>query len=131
MHARAQTKVQVLSILIAAMKQFKVLVHKLKLKLSPKAAIVTSGKKLSSRLHARLVEYGLKFIVAEHSRDLGVTTTAGKSTPSNLQSNRQVKSRNRIVKIASIAEFFQKINEIGPGFWFCCKYLGTPSYCNI
>ena len=102
MHAKAQTNMEVLNILVAALKQFGALVHKLKLSFSPKAAIVISIMRLARGLHVKLVKYGLKFVVPKLSRDLGITTTAGKSRPSNLQKDRQAKSKNRIVKISNI-----------------------------
>ena len=57
LHAMAKTYLEVENILVDAMKQFQTLVQQLNLRLSPKAAIVTSCKKLSVRLNAKLAKY--------------------------------------------------------------------------
>ena len=64
MNATGDTNEEVLSSLIPAMLSFKELVKQLNLKLSPKASIVSSNKKLSISLLRELQTYGLIFLQA-------------------------------------------------------------------
>ena len=124
MHASAPTSFEVEDILVSAMKAFKIIVHKLKLRLSPKAALVTNNNLLSRRLNAKLSAHGLRFVIAHHSRDLGVTTTAGKSRPGHLQRGRQLKSKHRIKKISKIARLSRNARKLFQGSGFAMSTWG-------
>ena len=76
--------------------KFKRMVRILKNKLSPKAAIVASNMALAKMLKNELAQVDLKFDLATHSRDLGISTTAGASRPNQLSKARMIKSKYRI-----------------------------------
>ena len=124
MHAAAETKLEVQSILLKAMRDFKTLVQKLKLRLSPKAAIVASSNILACKLNNKLTAYGLKFVLAHHSRDLGITTTAGKTRPKHIQKDRQQKSRNRIFKVSQLAKISRSARKLYTGSGFSVSTWG-------
>ena len=71
MHASGETCQEVRDILVPAMRNFQIRVKKLKLRLSPKAAIVTSSMNLARTLNKELAQSGLRFVISQHSRDLG------------------------------------------------------------
>ena len=124
LHATAETYKEVEDILVNAMKQFQTLVNELNLRLSPKAAIVTSCQKLSVRLNAKLAKYGLKFVVAKHSRDLGITTTAGKSRPKQIHKQRLTKSFNRVSKTSKISKISRSARKLYQGSGYAVSSWG-------
>jgi len=124
MHAKGGTTFEVEDTLLSAMAAFKQIVHNLKLRLSSKAAIVTSCRRLGKSLNAKLAKLGLKFVIAEHSRDLGVTTTAGKARPNHIQKQRQIKSKHRIFRISKIARLSRSARKLFQGSGFAVSTWG-------
>ena len=70
--------------LVLAEAEFAKKVKLLKLKLSPKGAVVTSHEKLTQSFVKELKLYGVKLVAAKHTRDLGVTFSAGVNRPSRI-----------------------------------------------
>ena len=124
LHAKGDTTFEVEEVLLSAMTTFKKIVQHLKLRLSSKAAIVTSCKRLGTRLNAKLAKLGLKFVIAEHSRDLGVTTTAGKTRPNHIQRQRQNKSKQIIFRISKIAKLSRSARKLFQGSGFAVSTWG-------
>ena len=124
MHAAAQSPHEIRNRLLPAMKHFKKTVKEMKLKLSPKAAFVTSCKFLDTALHSDLSKLGLKFVMSAHSRDLGISMSAGKIRPCSLQLARQRKSKNRILKIAKIANITRTARTLYTGSGFTTSTWG-------
>ncbi len=70
-------------------------VARLNLRLSPKRAAVASHHKLTMQLTKEIKQFGVKLVVAKHTRDVGVTFTAAAGKHSKLLSSR-LKNRNKI-----------------------------------
>ena len=71
---------------------------KLKLLLSPKAAVTASTNKLALALQKELLSYGMHFLVDKRARDLGVTHTAAACRPSKLVKARFNRRHKRVKK---------------------------------
>ena len=124
MHSSADTALLVRQNLLPAMAFFKRIVTQMKLKLSPKAALVTSSKHLDRTLHRELANIGLKFVLSRHARDLGITMSGGKARPCNLQLKRQNKSKIRIDKTRLIAKISFKARKLFTGSGFASSTWG-------
>ena len=100
MHAKGISWQEIKSILIPALLSFKKRVSNLKLRLSPKAVIVTNNYKIIKLLAAELKKHKLFFVSVRSARDLGVDNTAGKRRPSKLVNTRLTQSKHKIKKIS-------------------------------
>jgi hypothetical protein len=124
MHSDGPDNQSVIDILVPAMLSFKDKVVKLKLTLSPKAVIVTSNVQLTSTINKLLSQHGLVFVKATHTRDLGITSTAGKSRPKQLLLSRISKSKLRIKKISRLAVVSRKSRKLFNGSAFAMATWG-------
>ena len=73
--------------------------ERLKRRLSEKGVIVASCSKLAIRLQSGLLSKGIKYNIASHIRDLGISYTAGKSRLSQFFSCRLWDKNGRMIKI--------------------------------
>ena len=96
MSCSGNTYEDILNVLVPAMRSFKKITRRLKLKLSPKAVLVTSSPKLTKLLTNELASYKLLSKTNRHTRDLGVSHTCGKLRPNTLLVDRMTKSKSRI-----------------------------------
>jgi hypothetical protein len=108
MFAASSSCRRVREVLIPALLDFKKRVSDLKLKLSPKAVVVTNDPNLIIQLVDEFKKHKLFFLKAKTARDLGVSNTAGKSRPIRIVNKRLQLSKNRIKKILKLA----KIQEL-------------------
>ncbi len=74
---------EILDVLVPAELAF-AKVAQLKLSLSPKGAVVSSREQLTSQIWKELRQFGVKLVAAKHTRDLGVTFTAGRKRPNKI-----------------------------------------------
>jgi hypothetical protein len=98
MFASSSSCRRVREVLIPALLDFKKRVSDLKLKLSPKAVVVTNDPHLIIQLVDEFKKHKLFFLKAKTARDLGVSNTAGKSRPIRIVNKRLQLSKNRINK---------------------------------
>ena len=124
LHASGDSYQHIRDTLVPAMCKFKRMVRILKNKLSPKAAIVASNMALAKMLKNELAQVGLKFDLAAHSRDLGISTTAGASRPNQLSKARMIKSKYRIKKISNIARLHRGARKLFSGSGFTMATWG-------
>jgi hypothetical protein len=104
------------------------MVHKLKLRLSPKAVIITSNDKLTSNLKKQLFKEGLLFSKSEAAKDIGITHTCAKARPSNIQMKKQKESTNRFIKITKIAKMTRKAKKLFTGSAFAKATWGHQAF---
>jgi len=124
MNAVGVTNDDVLNALVPAMISFQEIVKQLRLRLSPKASIVTSNNKLTFALIKELKAYGLNFLNVKHARDLGITQAAGARRPKELLHDRLNKSKSRIMKISKIAKISKKSRKLFSGSAFAVATWG-------
>ncbi len=92
--------------------------------MSPKAVLVASVWKLAKLLQKELADHGIIFSISKIARDLGVTSTAAASRPSNLVHKRNIKAKHRIKKIAKIARISRKARKLFSGSAFSAATWG-------
>lgn len=102
MSCSGNTYEEILNVLVPAMRSFKKITRRLKLKLSPKAVLVISSPKLIKFPTNELASYKLLFKTNKHTRDLGVSHTCGKLRPNNSLADRTTKSKSRLNKYLNL-----------------------------
>ena len=117
------------NILTPCVLNFKIHVDAIKLKLSPKAAIVASYP-CQSTLNKYLHNECVYFKVVKHHRDLGVTYSAALSRPYQLVQNRFVNAKTRVKKIKAIAKINKRAKNIFKSSYMAAAIWGHPA-CGI
>ena len=98
--------------------------ERLKLRLSEKGVIVASCPKLAARLQAELLSKGVKYNIASHTRDLGISYTAGRSKPNQFFSSRFRDKKGRMLKIGRLARICRKARKLFSGSGFSSSTFG-------
>ena len=99
--------------------------RKLKFVLSEKGVIVANCPELAKRLQKELLKlHGVSYKIKKHTRDLGVSYTAGTCKPNQLLLERLHGKEVRISKIGRIARMHRKGRNLYKGSGFAATTWG-------
>ena len=124
MQTTGQTYEEIASVLRPAVVDFAKAARNLKLPLSPKAVICASKFKFAAELSNELSRYGIKFVVAKATRDLGITHSAATTRPKEQLRARLAKAKKRILKVSRIARISRKARKLFSGSAFSAATWG-------
>ena len=99
--------------------------RRLKLTLSAKGVIVANCPKLAKRLQSELLHlHGTRYEIKQHTRDLGISYTAGKYKPNQLFNSRFLGRKGRINKIGKLARMHRNARNLYKGSGFSASTWG-------
>jgi hypothetical protein len=127
MQAYGYTCNEVCHALVPAEVSFARKVRKLRLSLSPKAALSSSSPALQKLLARELSSYGLKFIQKKAARDLGISSSSGKCRAPEIINQRFSNSTNRIHRISKLAKISKKARVLFSGSAYSANTFGHQS----
>ena len=101
--------------IVKCIKMFALKVKNSKLKLSPKAKIVTTSQKCSKLIQQECAGKGIYFKVDKCARDLGVQFSISLAGSRKILNNRYAMAKNRIHKISQLAKISKKAKNLFKG----------------